>query len=70
MDNSQIISDLRDQRDRISRAIAALEGSGARGGRAAGSNGAGRGGRRMSAAARRKISLAQKKRWAKQKKGK
>jgi len=68
MNTSEIVSSLRSQRDRIDAAISALEGSGNRGGRTA-LTGKRRSGRRMSAAARRKISLAQRKRWAKQKRG-
>ena len=60
---STIISSLEEQRERIDEAISALQGSiGTRGRRGE------RPGRHMSAAARRKISLAQKKRWAEQKK--
>ena len=68
MNTSEIVSSLRSQRDRIDAAISALEGAGTRGGRTA-RTGKSRSGRRMSAAARRKISLAQRKRWAKQKRG-
>ena len=68
MNTSEIVSSLRSQRDRIDAAINALEGSGTRGGKTA-RTGKRPGGRRMSAAARRKISLAQRKRWAKQKRG-
>ena len=66
MDTSEILNSLKSERDRIDAAIVALEGT--RGGTSANKNGSARGGRRMSAAARRKISLAQKKRWAEQKK--
>ncbi|HJX83128.1 MAG TPA: hypothetical protein VJ723_02145 [Candidatus Angelobacter sp.] len=60
---STIIQSLEEQRDRIDEAISALGGStGTRGGRGR------RSGWRLSAAARRKISLAQKKRWAERKK--
>ena len=63
MNISVIISSLEEQRNRIDTAISALEGAiGARGSRS------GRSGWRMSAAARRKISLAQRKRWAEKKK--
>ena len=69
MNTFEIIGSLRNERDRIDAAIVALEGSGgARDGKTTGTNGASRGGRRMSAVARRKISQAQKKRWAKKKK--
>lgn len=79
MDISEIIEILRDKRNRIEAAINVLENSiGARGRRTAEVDGAridgpkirnGRRGRRVSAATRKKISLAQKRRWAKQKKG-
>ena len=63
MNISVIISSLEEQRNRIDAAISALEGAtGTRG------SGGARSGWRMSAAARRKISLAQKKRWAEKKK--
>jgi hypothetical protein len=61
MNTAAIIGELESQRDRLDKAIAALRGGARRGsrpGRPAG------GVRRMSAAARRRISLAQKKRWA------
>jgi hypothetical protein len=81
MDLNRILSDLKAERDRLDRAIAALEGSaggatragatGRRRGRPAGS-GNGRRGRRgprvMSADARRRISEAMRKRWAERKK--
>jgi hypothetical protein len=83
MDLNRILSDLKAERDRLDRAIAALEGSsgdatragGARRGpgRPAGS-GKGNGRRRrrgprvMSADARRRISEAMRKRWAERKK--
>lgn len=61
MDNNDVIDFLKAQRDRLNLAIEALEG-----------NGVGRGKRkrkyRMSAAARRRISLAAKRRWAEKKK--
>jgi len=60
MDTAAIIIQLEDQRDRIDQAITALNGNHNRPGRKPGA-------RRMSAEARRKISLAQKKRWAAQK---
>jgi hypothetical protein len=58
MDIGAIITELEQQRDRINQAITALNGSNRkRPGRKPGV-------KRMSAEARRKISLAQKKRWA------
>ena len=65
MDTEQIIDALRAERQRIDKAIAALGGGsrtvrGAQGGR--------RGPRHMSAEARRRISEAQKRRWAEQRK--
>jgi hypothetical protein len=59
MDTAAIIAQLEEERDRINQAIAHLNGSNR--------NHAGRK-RHMSAEARRKISLAQKRRWAAQKK--
>jgi hypothetical protein len=60
---SNIVAELRAERDRIDQAIAALEGmGGARNGRRSR-----RGRRHMSAAARRKISQMMKKRWAERK---
>lgn len=75
MDTMNILNDLREQRERINNAIVALEGAvgnGRRGRRpgpqaAAATNGR-RGRRTMSAAARKKISDAAKRRWAKAKK--
>lgn len=62
LDTQSIIAELEHERDRLENAIRALQNS---------SGGRGRkpisGKRHMSAEARRKISLAQKKRWAKQK---
>jgi hypothetical protein len=64
MKTEEIIDALKAERERLSRAIAVLEGSsrGARRGRPPG--GSRKGPRRMSAAARARISAAQKKRWA------
>lgn len=64
MNENRILQALKEELDRIQSAIAALEGSGAglRGGRRKGRK------RRLSAAARKRISEAQKARWAKQKK--
>lgn len=70
MDFASIVEQLKEERNRLNQAIAALEGtnpSSGRGRRAAGKGRAGRK-RRMSAEARRRISTAQKKRWARQKK--
>jgi hypothetical protein len=64
MDTQQIISELEAERDRLEQAIAALRGSL----RARGSAGRGRRGRRrLSAAAKRRISEMMKKRWAERK---
>ena len=66
MDIQQILSDLRNERERIDAAIRALEGSGKRGpGRPSGS---GRKRRIMSPAARKRISEMMKIRWAERKK--
>lgn len=69
MDTQHIISALRDERDRLEQAIAALEGGNGRRGRKPGlGNGRrGRRGRRLSAAAKRRISEMMKKRWAERK---
>ena len=71
MDISHIVEQLKSERDRLNEAIAALEGVKAPGGgrRRSAAKGRGRGRRHMSAEARRRISEAQKKRWARQKKG-
>jgi hypothetical protein len=73
MDTKQILTDLRIERERIDRAISALEGLDGTGILKATTPGAqpapvktGRR-RRMSAAARKKIAEAQRARWAKQK---
>lgn len=69
MDISQILEQLKSERDRLNQAIAALESVKTPAGvsrRAA--RGRGRDGRRMSSEARRRISEAQKKRWARQRK--
>ena len=76
MNTGTILAELREQRDRLNQAIAALEelqnGVGRRGRRAAISAEGptrGRGGRRhMSAAARKRISQMMKKRWAERRK--
>jgi len=73
MDTSSILKDLRTERDRIDRAISALEGLNGTGTLRATAPGAEpvttktRGRRRMSAAGRRRISEAAKKRWAERK---
>jgi len=67
MDTQQIISELESERDRLEQAISALRGSmSARRGVAAGGQGR-RGRRRLSAAAKRRISEMMKKRWAERK---
>jgi len=73
MDIHNIVSALRDERDRLEQAIAALEGgNGRKRGRKAGFPGNGRRGRRgrrrLSAAAKKRISEMMKKRWAERKK--
>jgi hypothetical protein len=69
MDTQQIISELEAERDRLEQAISALRGSlsGGRGTGAAAGTGR-RGRRRLSAAAKRRISEMMKKRWAERKK--
>ena len=62
MDTEQILEALRAERQRIDKAIAALGGS-SRAGRSMQGR---RGPRHMSAEARRRISEAQKRRWAEQ----
>jgi hypothetical protein len=67
MDTQQIISELESERDRLDQAIAALRGS-MRGRRGPGvGRGGRRGRRRLSAAAKRRISEMMKKRWAERK---
>lgn len=75
MDTQQIIAALRDEKDRLEQAIAALEGGGGRGrrGRKPGpvpgpGRRRGRRRRRLSAAAKQRISEMMKKRWAERKK--
>jgi exonuclease VII small subunit len=66
MDTQQIISELESEKDRLEQAISALRGSASgRRGFAAGSGRRGR--RRLSAAAKRRISEMMKKRWAERK---
>lgn len=60
MDIQKIIAALREERDRLESAITALEGSGRRRGRWTGR----RGRRRLSAAAKRRITQGVKQRWA------
>jgi len=63
-----IVNQLKEERDRLDRAIAALEGgSGRKRGRPPGSSSAVGPRRKMSAAARKKISEMMKKRWAERK---
>jgi len=65
MDTQQIITELEAERDRLEQAISALRGS-LQGRRLAGGRGR-RGRRRLSAAAKRRISEMMKKRWAERK---
>lgn len=70
MDTQSILNELEAERERLDRAIAALQGSPKRLRRLKGSttsNNGRRGPRRLSAAARRKIAIAAKARWAKAK---
>jgi len=71
MDTEQIITALKQERERLDRAIAILQGSSrnSSGRRHAtgGWSSSGRTGRRMSAEARAKIAAAQRRRWAKAK---
>ena len=63
MDTHSILAELEYERNRLENTIRALQnGSGSRGHKPSGK-------RRLSAEARRKISLAQKKRWARVRKG-
>jgi hypothetical protein len=64
MDTQAILTQLKEERDQIQRAIDALEGTKAITGKRRGS----KPGRHMSAEARRRIGLAMKKRWALRKK--
>ena len=70
MDIEAILAELKAERSRIDNALIALEGGRSPRGRRPGANyqAGRRGPRRMSAAARKRISDAQKARWAKQKK--
>jgi hypothetical protein len=67
LDTQSIIAELESERDRLNSAIAALRGSQNRRGMTASGKHDGRK-RRLSAAARRKIGAAMKKRWAERKK--
>jgi hypothetical protein len=71
VDTAAIIEELEAERDRLDSALAALKGSatGRARGRTAGSTPINGRKRHMSAAARKRISDAQKKRWAARKKG-
>jgi hypothetical protein len=66
MDTATIIAELEAERDRLDSAIAALQGGRSKTGTSAGRPDGRR--RRLSAAARRNIGLAMKKRWAERKK--
>ena len=72
MDTSTLIKQLKAERDRLDKAIAALEKLDVDGGGAASPAKAGKrtGKRRLSAEARKRISQAAKKRWAKYKSAK
>ena len=73
MDTTRILADLRADRDRIERAIAAIEAldkegsSTTRAARPSGASSPARGRRRMSPAARKRIAAAMKARWAERK---
>ena len=66
LDIQKLLSELKQERDRIEQAISALEGLGGSGRRAGGPGRRGR--RQMSAEARARISRAMKLRWAQRKK--
>jgi len=68
MDAAQIIAILEEQRDLVDTAIAALRGSGRSRGRKPGSQSGLKTKRHLSAAAKKRISDAMKKRWAAKKK--
>jgi hypothetical protein len=71
MDRSEILSSLREELDRVEKALRVLKGLGH--GKSASKtarNGRRRGRRRLNAAARRKISEGMKKRWAQRKRNK
>lgn len=67
MDIQQIVSALRDEKNRLEQAISALEGGNGRRGRGLGNGRRGKRRRRLSAAAKRRISEMMKKRWAERK---
>ena len=66
MNTEQILEQLRDERDRLTRAIEALEGGVSRGRGPAKNHAAGGGG--ITAAGRRRLSELMKKRWAERRK--
>lgn len=66
MNTEQILEQLRDERDRLTRAIEALEGGVSRGRGPAKKHAAGGGG--ITAAGRRRLSELMKKRWAERRK--
>ena len=69
MEINKILSELRNERERITQAIAAIEGlTGAGTQRSAKSKAGAKPARTMSAAARKRISEAAKRRWAERKK--
>jgi 50S ribosomal subunit-associated GTPase HflX len=70
MDIGRILAELKNERDRLDCAIAAIQGinSSGPGRRGPGARNKRRGRRRMSAAARRRISEMMKQRWAERKK--
>lgn len=67
MDTQLIISELEAERDRLNKALTALQGSRKQLGRPKGSTNGRKGRRRLSAAARKRISEGMKARWAKAK---
>jgi hypothetical protein len=72
VDISQVVAELRNERSRLDKAIAALEGVSSRNGRRSLYNASSRRGsrRRISAAGRKRLSMLLKKRWAAGKMGK
>jgi hypothetical protein len=68
LDIQAIVSQLRDEINRIDAALAALDGTGTTAIKQPTTNGRRRGRRRLSAAAKKRISEAAKARWAKAKK--
>lgn len=67
MDTQSLIAELEAERDRLDKAIAALQGSRRAGTSRLGGNGR-KGGRRLSPEVRRRISEGMRKRWAARKK--